>query len=413
MIPLILGLGASGLACANYFEEEKIPYFVFEEAVEKVNVKLFPLMKQVSLEEALHLPFTHLIPSPGVSPLHPLYQKAITEKKVIEGEIELALKIIEGILIGVTGTNGKTTVTKLLAEGFKELGYEAIPCGNFGVPLLSLTRLGDKNKVFCVELSSYQLETVVTKKLDAAVILNITQDHLDRYASIQDYAKAKWRIFDLLKEEKNGFLQKETFENFKQLPIDPKVQIYDAISMDLPWMREYAPKERENWIAAFKILQLYGMTEEKMKELLKRFEKPSHRIELIKVIDEISFYDDSKGTNVDAVIFAVEKFSSPVILLVGGKDKESDYSPWIKAFNGKVKKLFAYGAARQKIKETMEPYFSITLTEKLEEATKKAFQCAQKGDVVVLSPGCSSFDQFNDYKHRAKVFKECVLALST
>ncbi len=410
--PLILGLGVTGFAVASYFEKHQIAYYAFDDQIKSCDDFKYPSMQILSKEEANQVFFDVLVVSPGIDPEHFLYKKAQELKIKIVGEIELALGKITSKVIGITGTNGKTTVTKCLQDGLKKLGFNAIACGNYGMPLISLVDEADRNTIFCVELSSYQLETCQSKKLDFGVILNITQDHLDRYKTMEAYAKAKFRMLKMIKPSGKMYIQKKVAADFHHLLQFDHYELLEGQELAGSFFERFGCKERENWAAVYHILKHFGMDLPLLAEFIKEFKKPDHRIELIKVIDEISFYDDSKGTNVDAVIFAVEKFSNPIILLLGGKDKGSDYSPWIQAFKGKVKKIFAYGSAKNIIFNTLSPYFDIEVVEHLEEATQLAYKASSKGDHVLLSPGCSSFDQFKDYKHRAEVFKNCVLTLN-
>jgi UDP-N-acetylmuramoylalanine--D-glutamate ligase len=411
--PLLLGLGVSGFAVAKYFEKKNLPYYVYDENFSKIDFSEFKHVTILRLEEVFKVEYSFLIVSPGVHPNHPIYRRAIEEKKEIIGEVELALRLISCPVIGITGTNGKTTVTKFIAEGLTLLGYEGIPCGNFGLPLISLVEDIQPNTVLCCELSSYQLETISQRKLDFGILLNITQDHLDRYETMQDYANAKLRMIDLIKDSGKMFIQKQVQRDFFVKEAAKSVVFYDDQSINLPFLDQYGKKEKENWIAAFLVLKEFKMSSSQMQELLNCFQKPRHRIELVETIDGVSYFDDSKGTNVDAVVFAVEKFRFPILLLVGGKDKGSDYTPWIHAFKGKVKKIFAYGSAREKIYQVLHPYFPIEMVEKLEDVMTKVQEESVAGDSVLLSPGCSSFDQFKDYVHRSEVFKQCVSLIAS
>jgi UDP-N-acetylmuramoylalanine--D-glutamate ligase len=408
--PLILGFGQTGKALANYFESQHIPYFVTDQK------------EGYSHEEAITLDFDLLIVSPGIPKTNLVYAHALKMGICCVGEIELALQLLNIPVIGITGTNGKTTVTKLVSEGLNFLGIKAAPCGNYGVPLISFVGLQDQYQALVCELSSYQLETVSNQKLAHSVILNVTQDHLDRYASIEVYALAKWKIFDLTLPVGRcivncAILEEFHFESTRELISFGKGFLKNgSMSCECQLFLELmegkaSSKEMENWIAAFLLLEPYGMTAKKMTDLLESFEKPMHRIEFVKEIDQIRFYDDSKGTNVDAVIFAVEKFNQPLLLLVGGKDKQSNYHPWIEALKGKVKCMIAFGQAKEKMQKDLSSHFSFLGVDTLEEATRLAFEKADQGDVVLLSPGCSSFDAFKDYQHRGETFKQTVKTL--
>jgi len=408
--PMILGFGQTGKAVASYLESQHIPYFVTDQK------------EGYSHDEAIVLDFDLLIVSPGIPKTNLVYAHALKMGICCVGEIELALQLIKIPVIGITGTNGKTTVTKLVSEGLNFLGIKAAPCGNYGVPLISFVELQDQYQVLVCELSSYQLETVSSQKLAHSVILNVTQDHLDRYASMDEYAFAKWKIFDLTLPTgrcvvNSAILEEFHFETTRELISFGKGFLRsDRMSSDCQLFLELmkgkvSNREIENWVAAFLLLEPYAMTAKKMIDLLESFEKPVHRIEFVKEIDQIRFYDDSKGTNVDAVIFAVEKFNEPLLLLVGGKDKQSNYQPWIESLKGKVKCMIAFGQAKEKMEKELSSHFSFLRADTLEEATRLAFEKADQGDVVLLSPGCSSFDAFKDYQHRGETFKQTVKTL--
>jgi UDP-N-acetylmuramoylalanine--D-glutamate ligase len=410
---LILGFGVSGKAVAKYFERNQVPYLVFDDKLGAIVNEQFPLAKLIRMEQLDESDFDQLIVSPGINPNHAVFQKAKSLGCEITNELEIAIKLTNRPLIGITGTNGKTTVTKLISEGLCQLGYQAIPCGNYGLPLIEAILEETSQTIYCVEVSSYQLELMQTKKFSYGLILNITQDHLDRYQSMLNYALAKWRLIGLILDGGKIWIQKGVIDQFQFSINNPVIAIKDANLKEANFLADYAFKEKENYFAAFLVLRQYGMDEKGMLLLLQKFQKPEHRIELIKVIDEISYYDDSKGTNVDAVIFAIERFKDKVILLAGGKDKMSDYTPWIGPFKKKVKLLLLYGEAKELIKKALEGTVEIQTVDRLQDAVQLAHMLAEKGDHVVLSPGCSSFDQFKDYKHRAEVFKSLVAALKS
>lgn len=411
--PLILGLGLTGLAVAEFFESKNIPYFACDDKLQKYELSKYKEMEFLNLAEALKVEFDYLVVSPGVNPGHLVYQKAIASSVKIISEIELALDHLSSKVIGITGTNGKTTVTKFLEEGLKKIGFDAIACGNYGKPLISFIGKETPNTVFCCELSSYQLENTFLRKIDYGIILNITQDHLDRYGTMQAYAEAKFHLIDLIKSEGEIFIQKKLSLQFPNSIHAENIVFYDDRTLPLEGLSQFSSREKENWIAAFLILKKFKMTDLQMNELLINFHKPEHRIEHVADVNGVKFYDDSKGTNVDAVIFAVEKFQEPLILLLGGKDKSSDYSPWIEAFKDRVKKVIAFGQAKEKIQGVLNPYYDVAVVENLEDAANLANNSSTAGDIVLLSPGCSSFDQFKDYKHRAEVYRNCIKSFSS
>ncbi len=351
--------------------------------------------------------------SPGVPPTHPLVLEA--QKKGIEviGEIELASRFITQKCIGITGTNGKTTVTLLVEHVLRCSGFKAQALGNVEIPLgEALVTMDLTDHILVIELSSFQLETLQTPILDTAVILNITPDHLDRYPSMEAYAKAKLAIGNVLKPGAPLYLEEQILKEYK--PLIPHVPIktygYDP-SCDFVIDQKKRSHDSENETAAFALCGSIGVTPSQFKLALTSFKKPSHRIEFVRKVDDIAFYDDSKGTNVDAVIRAVQTLHGDIVLIAGGVDKGSPYTPWIKAFEGKVKGICAIGQSASKIEHDLSHQIPVKQCQTLQEAVEKAAKWAKAGENVLLSPGCSSYDMFRDYKHRGEEFQHFVQQL--
>ena len=344
--------------------------------------------------------------------------------------MELACRSITQPFIGITGTNGKTTVTLLVEHVLNHCGKAAAALGNVGVPLTSeLTEL-DESQIIVAELSSYQLETLQTPLIDAGVILNITPDHLDRYGSMEEYAQAKFQIASCMKPGAPLYIEERALKDYEHLLRDPSVLSYgyssgcplytDKTNVYLngelayplpPAQRSIASHDVENQMAAFALCHALGVSGDQFLEALKSFKKPPHRIEFVEKIGGVSYYDDSKGTNIDAVIRAVALFPGQVILIAGGVDKGFSYHSWVEAFGGKVKKICAIGQAAEKMERELSEELSVARFATLDEAVHDAFRMAKSGDTVLLSPGCSSFDMFRDYAHRGDEFKRIVREL--
>lgn len=417
---LVIGFGKSGKAAAEFLlKQNKKVIAVDQKSLEiaknpevqellKNGLQLLPdLIEKIDFSE-----IGQVILSPGVIPSHPLAKEAQKRKIEIIGEIELGFRHLKNPAIGVTGTNGKTTVTLLCAHILNYAGMKATLLGNMGTPLTSFA--GKSDEILVVELSSFQLETLRQKCLDAAVVLNITPDHLDRYPTLIQYAGAKLRIRDVMKEEGKLFISKSVSEKF--LP-DEKYPLYDDVS-DLEGKRFLAPLisgkiaiNRENALAAFRLCSHFGVKPKTFMEALKTFKAPPHRIEYVAEINEISFYNDSKATNVESVIHAVKTLSGPIILIAGGLDKGTPFSPWIQTFKGKVKRVYVIGIAAKKIKQELESSFEVIHADSLFDAVQKAYKSAARKDQILLSPGCASFDSFRNYEHRGEEFKRCVKEL--
>lgn len=435
---LIIGLGLSGRGAANLLLAQGIKV----SGVDK-NLKQLKLHKEIlrleqaglkvfSEEEPLAMSdYDLLVISPGVAPSHPLIEQALDLKIETIGEIELACRFIKNPCVGITGTNGKTTVTLMVAHILNACGIKARALGNVGTPLsMEVLEEANPNEVFVIELSSYQLETMQAQILDAAVLLNITPDHLDRYRSMEHYAKAKARIANCLKREGVLYLDEASYSNFPHLFKDKAICLYGqgplcVLRSDADfvcfkekilyeWPAEYRGKfshDVENALAAFGICHTFGISGSQFLKALKAFKKPPHRIEFVDSIKGVAYYDDSKGTNLDAVVKAVHSLQGSIILIAGGVDKGAAYTPWIDAFGGKVKLVLAIGQAANKIKQDLGDAINVEFCASMEEAVNYAAFKAQPGDSVLLSPGCSSFDMFRDYAHRGDVFKNNVKSL--
>lgn len=399
---LVLGLGISGISAGDLLLSLGYAVDGFDDKKENLS---HPRIKQLnSLSEVVLSHYGLLIVSPGVPSTHPLLSQA--EKDGIEtiGELELGARYLNAPAIGITGTNGKTTVTTLVNHALNFANVSARALGNVGVPLcqeLAVKPL--KGDVAVLELSSFQLETMKTKCLDAAVILNITPDHLDRYSSMQEYAKAKIAIARSLKKGGKLWIYHAIEKEFKPLLEGISYESFGENAKD---------HHGENVEAALLLCQSFGVTLEKFQASLKTFKKPSHRIEYVSEIDGVKYYDDSKGTNIDAVIKAVNSLSGNIVLIAGGVDKGFPYTSWIEPFKDKIKSILAIGQSAKLIASQLSPHFPVKLFETLELAIVQAKAIAKPGDTVLLSPGCSSYDQFRDYKHRGETFQKIVRNLS-
>jgi len=327
------------------------------------------------------------------------------------GEAELALRSLSQRAVAITGTNGKTTVTLLVEHILKTAGIKARSLGNIGEPLAAYAMQPDPEEVLVVELSSYQIETLTARAFDAAVILNISPDHLDRYSNMEGYAKAKCDLQKCLREEGALFVHHRVAEEFGYLLSEP-YSIFDATSKTgWTWPQscaKWGDHDKENALAAWALCCTYGVSYTQFQNALDTFQKPPHRIEFVCEIDGVCYYDDSKGTNLDAVIQAVRAMPGPVLLIAGGVDKGASYLPWKGNLKGKIKRILVLGQAAEKIDSELGLYFEVEHVDSLLIAVEKAKCHAVKGDVVLLSPGCSSYDMFENYAHRGQEFQRCV-----
>lgn len=372
-----------------------------------------------------------LVVSPGIDPSHALYRQAILSGTPILGEVELASRTVRHRCIGVTGTNGKTTVTQLIAHVLNRNGISAKAAGNVGYPLCTAVDNEPADTVLVIELSSWQLETFASPVLDAAVVLNITPDHLDRHGSMDAYAAAKFQIGLCLKPGGFWAIQETAAQHFAALlKTHPPYLTFgysnqaslrcDTFAVYRAQTLEYYISDRyrgffshdvENELAAYLITQSFGISAAQFTEALASFSKPPHRNEFVRMRRGVSYINDSKGTNTDAVVRAVSSDASRCVLIAGGIAKGASFSSWPGEFGGRVKQVFAIGEAAQQIQQELEAAIPVELCSTLDEAVQRASQCAGEGERVLLSPGCSSFDMFENYAQRGKLFVACVQAL--
>lgn len=383
---LVIGLGVSGKSAAHFLKEKG--YQVFTHDKDPSKAIDYPFLKDPGTD------FDLAILSPGIPQTNPIVENLLHANVEVIGEIELACRYIKQPMIGITGSNGKTTTTLLVAHVLNELGIEAVAMGNVGIPLTSLKN--EKAVIVC-ELSSYQLETLKAKCLDQAAILNITPNHLDRYKVMERYAQAKFLIQNNLKESGSLLIHENILKEFGTF-IKSKIRVFCS-------------KENhnlENQDAAYKLCEPFGIKREDFDKAAKSFVKPPHRIEYVTDIKGIKFYDDSKGTSVHATLRAVESMQGQVILIAGGVDKGYPYTDWIQPFEKKVKKIIAIGEAAPKIENDLKGHIEVVRVKTLEEATLISFKEASIGDNVLLSPGCASTDMFKDYSERGQLFQKAV-----
>lgn len=375
-------------------------------------------------------PFDFMVLSPGVPFSHPLVQEAQQAKMPIMGEIELGCQVSQNPMLGITGTNGKTTVTLLVTHVLRACGQSAKALGNVGVPFTRELLNLDSKSAIVLELSSYQIETLYHQCLESGIILNITPDHLDRYQTMEGYAKAKCEMDRVLKPQGHLYMEEQAWQQYGYLVKRRQPLLYGYSTtcfiytdlnhvfrdgkkkFELPAaLKNKKSHDLENLLAAYALCAEKGVTGEAFIKSWKEFKKPAHRIEFVIERHGVRYYDDSKGTNLDAVIRAVQTLDGPVILIAGGVDKGSSYTPWLKEFKDKVKLICAIGQAAGKIHEQLAAGIPVMIFNSLDEAVKQATRSAQNGDTVLLSPGCSSFDMFKDYVHRGNEFQRIVREL--
>jgi len=373
-----------------------------------------------------------VIPSPGVPGDVALLVKARALKIPVWSEIELAFRYLSGQLIGITGSNGKTTTTSLIEYILRKAGFSTVLAGNIGTPLIAQVGETTDRTIAVAELSSFQLELIDTFRPNIAVFLNLTPDHLDRHKTLTAYGAAKARIFENQTCEDFAILNADDAESTKYAPSLPRVfrfsrktnveqgafvrdgkiifrqagkddEILDCGEIPLPGAHNL-----ENVLAATIATRLAGARPAQIAEAIRSFAGVEHRIEFVAEIHGVRYYNDSKATNVDATLKALEAFPGRIVVILGGKDKDSDYSVLRPTLRDKAILVLLIGAAAKKIEHQIEGSVAIRQAETLEHAVELAAQTAHAGDIVLLAPACASFDQFQNYEHRGRVFKDLV-----
>ena len=374
-------------------------------------------------------------PSPGVPADEPHLQGARAKGVTIWSEVELAYRFLKGRMIGITGSNGKTTTTSLVAHILKTAGMHPILAGNIGTPLIACVDETKEHSWTVAELSSFQLELIETFRPDIGVLLNVTPDHLDRHHTMEAYAAAKARLFENQSGDDAAVVNADDRGAYSIAPphlrvywFSRKVQVELGVYVrgdDVVFRRaggnEHLLKTTdiplpgahnlENVLAAAAATRLAGASPAEIAAGVRSFAGVEHRLEFVAEIGGVRYYNDSKATNVDATLKALDAFPGRILIILGGKDKGSDYTPLRKPLREKAVLALLIGAAAEKIENQIAGSVAIERAETLEHAVELASHAAQPSDVVLLAPACASFDQFQNYEHRGQVFKDLVKQL--
>ena len=378
--------------------------------------------------------------SPGIPKTIPFIQEALRRGVPVWSEIEFAFRRLKGIVIGITGSNGKSTTTALTAHILCAAGVKAFATGNIGTPLSGLLHEDSEQTVYVTELSSFQLESMDTFRPRIGTILNVTPDHLDRYASMEEYETAKWNIFKNMSGRDNAVLNARDDRLARGcLRLNCACHFFDAQPVASPefikgagvfgedvWLNIGGepqqvmkkddiplpgPHNLENVLAASLLCGLAGLTAGQIAAGVKSFRALAHRLEPVGEIDGRLFVNDSKATNVDSTCLALRSFDRPVVVILGGKDKGSPYTPIQELAKDRVRHAILIGKAAPLIAECLGGTVPLTSCPTLEEAVKRGYELSQPGDVVLLSPACASYDMFDNFEHRGEVFRNAVEAL--
>ena len=441
---LVVGLGKSGVASALFMKAHGARVTVSDtKSGDELRNEIPVLLDHgITVETGGHGDRTFrgqdlIVVSPGVPVDAPLLVQARSLGETVIGEIELAAQFLPGPIVAITGSNGKTTTTTLTGEIITASGFPALVGGNIGTPAISLAERAKPETVIVLEISSFQLETVQTFRPKIAVVLNVTPDHLDRHRTFEIYTDAKARIFENQQGSDFAVLNADDptcvamgartraqvfwFSRQKEIQQGAWVRDGNIVFRDSQGQREIlqvsdiplkGAHNLENVLAAVCAGVLMGCAPGKVRQAVHDFKAVEHRLEFVATVAGVDYYNDSKATNVDATIKALESFPANIHLILGGKDKGSDYTVLNDLIRQRVKRIYTIGAAAAKI-ESQVKGAEVVHAETLENAIRKAHATGQSGDVVLLAPACASFDQFKNYEHRGKVFKEMVAALAT
>lgn len=408
--PLVIGCGASGRAAGLFLQHKKGLVTIAEQSYECIAQNQETFKRQgITLSHESEVPsldpYSIVITSPGLPENHALVLEAKKLRIPVIGEMEIALRFLNARAIGITGTNGKTSVTSLTHHVLKTCGFRSHAVGNIGLPLTgALLDLRDSltpQDLFIIEMSSFQLEGLHVPVLEQGAILNLTPNHLNRHGTMESYARAKCCIAHCLKPNNPLYVHPQVLKDYASFLTHVKLKPLEV----------YENPAIENRATAFALCQPFGITLERFNEAAATWQPPHHRMTFVREKEGVLYYNDSKASNLAATEKAVACMKEPVILLAGGVHKGASYRPWIEAFKGKVRHLFVFGAAALQIEAELGMFFPVTQTPSLQAAIKAASLIAVKGDVVLLSPGCSSFDMFKDYIHRGESFEQWVKEL--
>ena len=439
---LVVGLGKSGLAAALFLRRRGAQVTVSDIRSAEALAKDIPALLEegINVEAGGHglLTFRRqdlIVVSPGVPLDTPELAQVRAFGLPVIGELELAARFLKGKVLAITGSNGKTTTTALVGEMMKAAGFPTLVGGNIGVPVVALIEESTDDTWSVLEVSSFQLETTQEFHPSIAVILNITPDHLDRHGSFENYAMAKERIFAEQKEDdfvvlnadnaraaaaaarstakvywfsiehavEHGAWVEEGFVMYRSAQDSHAEKIMQLSGIPLKGEHNV-----ENVLAAVCAAKLAGAATDSIRGAIESFRAVEHRLEFVATINGVDYYNDSKATNVDATAKAVAAFPGGIHLILGGKDKNSDYSQLTSLLRARVRAVYTIGSAAAKIESHLRGVVSILSCETLDKAVNAAASAARPGDVVLLAPACSSFDQFENYEHRGRVFKQLV-----
>lgn len=438
---LILGMGVSGKSSFSALDRLNFSPYIYDDNLDKLELKYRDLAKDAytSLKEIDFDNIDILVKSPGIPMDNDVIKKAIEKNIDILTDLELAYRLgINDNFIVITGTNGKTTTTSLTGSLFKTAGKKTHIVGNIGVGILDRLTASSADDYFVIEASSFQLENCSSLRPKISAILNITPDHLNWHKSFENYARAKYNVCknqkpqdytvlnydDPLLKELGKELASQVFYFTREKVLEKGFYLRDNyISYNLgkgevklfpiSELNILGSHNVENALASCAIAKLAGLEDKYIIEGFRNFQGVEHRIEYVEEIQGVKYYNDSKGTNPEASIKALDALEKDIILIAGGMDKGSDFDLFIKSFQGRVKELILLGETKYKISEEAKKqgFNNFSLVDSMERAVKLAYEKATRGDKVLLSPACASWDMYESFEIRGDDFKANVLSL--
>lgn len=440
---LVFGTGISGIAAVGLLQNTKADIVLYDSSsvlskkaiIDKLPNDFSGEIILGELSDNIIEEIDLLVLSPGVPTDHDVVNKMRDLHIPIWGEVELAYKFEKGRVIAITGTNGKTTTTALLGEILRKHFKKVFIVGNIGIPYTGLVLETTPESITAAEISSFQLETIHKFRPNVSAILNISPDHLDRHYNMKDYANIKAKITQNQSEEdicilnyddkvlrklEEGFKAK-TFYFSSTTKLDDGIYLdnnniiysrsrHKEVVCDIHDLKIFGIHNYENVMVAIGLSLAIGVPMDDIRMAVKDFKGVEHRIEYVTKKNGVTYYNDSKGTNTEASIKAIESMHTPTVLIAGGYDKGSDYEDWIKSFGDKIKYLVLLGQTKEKIAKTARDngFTNIIIVDNLEEAVKASADNTNEGESVLLSPACASWGMFRSYEERGNLFKDYV-----
>jgi len=425
----ILGAGRSGLGAARLARLHGAEVTIFDEGDKAKPVEDFTCVLGQAARDLVVKPgeFQQVIISPGLDEHWPLPKKFTDAGVPLVGETEFAFHLTDMPMVAITGTNGKSTCTELIAALFNGCGMKSMPCGNHGVSLSEVVASGVRYDVLALEISSFQLETIRDFRAKASLWLNFAPDHLDRYPDMESYFAAKARVFENVMADdvaivragesvSSGAAERRTFSAYG----DEAGYTYSAGSFyhlgeeigSASGLKLRGKHNMENVLAALMTGRVFGLEYSSMLKAMESYDPPRHRCELVRTLHDREYINDSKATNLHALEACLRSQERPIVLIAGGKDKELDYTPLRAELNGQVRAMVLIGEIAPQLERIFGDLLPCRCATDMADAVRLATEVSLEGDAIILSPGTSSFDMYTGYAQRGDVFREAVNALN-